>query len=199
MQNDKLASIHAASAAVIVRDLSMLAARLARQLKIAAPEHELPAKATAYLQKHDLIGSPLRADDGIAEALATAERMLDERNQERTTVFPERTVVMEFTHQHIGDRRFAPEIVEAMRQLIAQEQFRTTGTMHEFTATNSVMVKITSLDMADPPKDAPRPQQVTIVERMGNNPVSGEAIVQRQNHAEPMEGINIDAAHRESE
>jgi hypothetical protein len=47
-------------AAPNIKDMSLLIARLAYSLKKAAPEHELPAKATAYLKKHDLIGSPLR-------------------------------------------------------------------------------------------------------------------------------------------
>jgi hypothetical protein len=45
--------------------MALLIARLSYALKKAAPEHEMPTKATAYLKKHDLIGSPLRAADAI--------------------------------------------------------------------------------------------------------------------------------------
>lgn len=46
-----------------IPDMALLIARLSYALKKAAPEHEMPAKATAYLKKHNLIDSPLRADD----------------------------------------------------------------------------------------------------------------------------------------
>lgn len=47
-----------------IADLALLVARLSYALKQANPGHELPSKATAYLTKHDLIGSPLRAAQG---------------------------------------------------------------------------------------------------------------------------------------
>ena len=43
-----------------IQDMAMLIARLSYALKSAAPKHDLPSKATAFLAKHDLIGSPLR-------------------------------------------------------------------------------------------------------------------------------------------
>lgn len=57
------------------KDMSLLIARLSYALKKAAPEHELPANATAYLQKHDLIGSPLRDADepAVAPSIDTLE------------------------------------------------------------------------------------------------------------------------------
>ena len=48
-----------------VPDLSRLVARLMRELKKADPTHELPMKAMDYLTRHDLIGSPLRADGSL--------------------------------------------------------------------------------------------------------------------------------------
>ena len=52
---------HSAPAtAPCVQDMAVLIARLSYALKSAAPKHELPSKATAFLAKHDLIGSPLR-------------------------------------------------------------------------------------------------------------------------------------------
>jgi hypothetical protein len=43
-----------------VVDLAMLVAKLARALRKAAPEHDLPARAMDYLQREGLCGSPLR-------------------------------------------------------------------------------------------------------------------------------------------
>jgi len=43
-----------------VGDLAMLVAKLARALRKAAPEHELPTRAMGYLQREGLCGSPLR-------------------------------------------------------------------------------------------------------------------------------------------
>lgn len=51
----------AANAADVVGDMAALIARLSYSLKRAAPGHEAPAQATAYLKKHNLLGSPLRA------------------------------------------------------------------------------------------------------------------------------------------
>ena len=52
-----------------VEDLSALAARLARALRKAAPEHNLPALAMDYLQRKGLCGSPLRdAPNALAQA-----------------------------------------------------------------------------------------------------------------------------------
>lgn len=48
-----------------VDDLAMLVAQLARALRRAAPEHELPARATDYLRREGLCGSPLRASPNI--------------------------------------------------------------------------------------------------------------------------------------
>ena len=53
-----------------VEDLSALAARLARALRKAAPEHNLPALAMDYLQREGLCGSPLRdAPNSISAAI----------------------------------------------------------------------------------------------------------------------------------
>ena len=43
-----------------VDDLAALVARLARLLRKAAPEQDLPEKAMDYLQREGLCGSPLR-------------------------------------------------------------------------------------------------------------------------------------------
>lgn len=59
-----------------VRDMALLIARLSYALKCAAPGHELPHKATAFLKKHDLIGSPLRASPDELVAQEKAARWL---------------------------------------------------------------------------------------------------------------------------
>lgn len=43
-----------------VRELAMLVSKLVLALRKAAPDHNLPAKALDYLQRNDLLGSPLR-------------------------------------------------------------------------------------------------------------------------------------------
>ena len=52
----------------IVEDLAMLLRKAAYALKRVAPVHplaiEVARKATDYLRRHGLDGSPLRADDG---------------------------------------------------------------------------------------------------------------------------------------
>ncbi len=55
-----------------VPDLSRLVARLMRELKKADPAHELPMKAMDYLTRHDLIGSPLRADGPLIDEATRA-------------------------------------------------------------------------------------------------------------------------------
>ena len=59
-----------------VRDMALLIARLSYALKCAAPNHELPHKATAFLKKHDLIGSPLRATVEEQSALEKQQRWM---------------------------------------------------------------------------------------------------------------------------
>jgi hypothetical protein len=59
-----------------VRDMALLIARLSYALKCAAPNHELPAKATAFLKKHDLIGSPLRATVEEQATVAQQQRWM---------------------------------------------------------------------------------------------------------------------------
>lgn len=49
-----------------VRDMALLVARLSYALKKAEPGNPLPARATVFLKKHDLIGSPLRGDNKTA-------------------------------------------------------------------------------------------------------------------------------------
>ncbi|MBK8772271.1 MAG: hypothetical protein IPM06_17865 [Rhizobiales bacterium] len=43
-----------------VGGLAMLVAKLARSLRKAAPDHDLPAMAMDYLRREELCGSPLR-------------------------------------------------------------------------------------------------------------------------------------------
>lgn len=54
-------------------DIATLVARLARALRRAAPEHELPAIALDYLQRNDLIGSPLRKTPNAVVSGAPAD------------------------------------------------------------------------------------------------------------------------------
>lgn len=55
-----------------VEDMRLLIARLSLALKKINPDHELPAKAIAYLQKHGLIGSHLRTE--IVEQVSDDKR-----------------------------------------------------------------------------------------------------------------------------
>ena len=49
-------------------DMALLMARLSYQLNKAVPGNEFSRRATVFLQKHDLIGSPLRTNDAGQEA-----------------------------------------------------------------------------------------------------------------------------------
>lgn len=74
-----------------IAEMAIMIARLSYALKLANPSHEGPAKATAYLTKHNLLGSPLRAEgqgglaavqdkrqQGIGAAIERACRVLPE-------------------------------------------------------------------------------------------------------------------------
>lgn len=67
-----------------VVDLAMLVARLARALRKAAPEHDLPARAMDYLQREGLCGSPLREAPNAAIAKATGRVVADDAAPECT-------------------------------------------------------------------------------------------------------------------
>lgn len=58
-----------------VPDLSRLVARLMRELKKADPTHQLPMKAMEYLSRHNLIGSPLRSDNQVNDAVEMVDAM----------------------------------------------------------------------------------------------------------------------------
>ncbi len=49
-------------------DLAALVRRLARSLRKAAPDHDLPSKALDYLARNGLQGSPLRDGDAVHNA-----------------------------------------------------------------------------------------------------------------------------------
>ena len=49
----------------VTDDLAALVRRLARSLRKAAPDHDLPSKALDYLARNGLQGSPLRDGDAV--------------------------------------------------------------------------------------------------------------------------------------
>lgn len=65
---------HAKTKAV-VEDLRMLVSRLAKALRKAAPDNELPGKALDYLIRNGLVGSPLRKV-GAGETAVTREMIV---------------------------------------------------------------------------------------------------------------------------
>lgn len=52
----------------VTDDLAALVRRLARSLRKAAPDHDLPSKALDYLARNGLQGSPLRDGDAVHNA-----------------------------------------------------------------------------------------------------------------------------------
>ena len=116
------------------QDLVMLVKVLVRTVKKYNHGSDLAKRAMDYLTKNGLIsaadflrGGVLSAHDQVDTAPAQFESLAGNK-----TVWPHRTVRMTFSHEAVGDNRFAPMMIEAHQELGDHAS--------PFTASNGVVI-----------------------------------------------------------